>query len=92
MMPSSRGRIAFSSDREGDDEIYVMNADGSRQVRLTHNPADDSGPAWSPVGARIAFYSYRDGSFGIYVIDADGTGLTRLTDSPARDTAPVWSP
>ena len=42
------GRIAFESYRDGNTEIYVMNADGSNQTRLTNNPALDSGPAWSP--------------------------------------------
>jgi TolB protein len=41
--------IAFSSNRDGKDEIYVMNADGSNQTRLTNNPAFDFAPAWSPV-------------------------------------------
>ena len=42
------GRIAFVSDRDGNDEIYVMNADGSGQTRLTNNPAADGCPAWQP--------------------------------------------
>ncbi len=41
--------IAFNSDRDGNAEIYVMNADGSNQTNLTNNPADDSLPSWSPV-------------------------------------------
>ena len=50
-------RIAFSSDRNGDAEIYVMDADGSNQTRLTNIPNYDSRPSWSPDGSRIAFYS-----------------------------------
>jgi Tol biopolymer transport system component len=41
-------RIAFASDRDGNREIYVMNADGSGQINLTNNPADDWGSSWSP--------------------------------------------
>jgi TolB protein len=41
-------KIAFESDRDGNNEIYVMNADGSNQTRLTNNPADDTEPSWSP--------------------------------------------
>ena len=41
-------RIAFGSNRDGNGEIYVMNADGSGQTRLTNNPAEDAVPAWSP--------------------------------------------
>ena len=48
------------SNRDGADEIYVMNADGSNQVRLTNNPAYDMSPAWSPDGTRIAFDTQRD--------------------------------
>ena len=50
-MPTSRsalGTIAFQSDRDGNEEIYVMNADGSNQVNITNNTADDESPSWSP--------------------------------------------
>jgi hypothetical protein len=43
------GRIAFTSDRDGNAEVYVMNADGSGQVNLTNNPAGDAYPVWSRV-------------------------------------------
>ncbi len=85
-------RIAFGSDRDGNREIYVMNADGSGVIRLTDNDAIDSGPAWSPDGRRIAFSSTRDGSFEVYVMNADGSGVTRLTDNDAFDWHPAWSP
>ena len=42
------GKIAFASDRDGNFEIYVMNADGSNQTNLTNNPARDGEPSWSP--------------------------------------------
>ena len=85
-------RIAFGSDRDGNREIYVMNADGSGVTRLTDNDAIDSGPAWSPDGRRIAFSSTRDGRFEVYVMNADGSGVTRLTDNDAFDWHPAWSP
>src|SRR5947207_11325964 len=47
-------RILFTSDRDGNDEIYVMSANGSHQTRLTNNPAFDGEPAWSPDGRQIA--------------------------------------
>ena len=59
-------RIAFASTGDGDWEIYVMNADGTGQTRLTVNTADDFSPAWSPDGGKIAFVSGRDGNFDIY--------------------------
>ena len=86
------GKIAFVSNRDGNREIYVMNADGSGQTRLTNNPTFDFPPAWSPDGSRIAFGSDRDGNVDIYVMNADGSGLIRLTDNPARDSRPAWSP
>lgn len=46
--PTSTSRIAFSTDRDGNVEIYVMDADGSNPTNLTNNPADDLWPAWSP--------------------------------------------
>ncbi len=46
--PGANGKIAFESFRDGNFEIYVMNADGSNQTNLTNNPADDFSPAWSP--------------------------------------------
>ncbi|MGH3684817.1 MAG: DPP IV N-terminal domain-containing protein [Pseudonocardiaceae bacterium] len=92
VVKASDGKIVFQSDRDGNNEIYLMNADGSNQTRLTSNPAADTQPALSPDGARIAFASTRDGNSEIYVMKADGTGLTRLTNDPAADTQPVFSP
>jgi dipeptidyl aminopeptidase/acylaminoacyl peptidase len=90
--PGANGRIAFASDRDGNVEVYVMNADGTAQTNVTDNPADDSDPAWSPDGTRIAFTSNRDGNNEIYVMNADGSGQTRLTVNAADDFAPAWSP
>ncbi len=86
------GQIAFVSRRDGNSEIYVMNADGSGQTNLTNNPASDTFPAWSPDGSRIAFTSDRDGNQEIYVMNADGSGQTPLTNNPETDNSPVWSP
>src|SRR5689334_19079267 len=56
----TNGKIAFTSQRDGNPEIYVMNADGSGQTRLTNNPRGDEFPAWSPDGTKIAFASVSD--------------------------------
>ena len=86
------GRIAFTSNRDGNPEIYTMNADGSDVKRLTNNPEWDGSPSWSPDGHRIAFVSYRDGDGEIYVMNSDGTSLTRLTNSPSHEEGIAWSP
>ena len=89
---ATNGKIAFSSTRDGDPEIYVMDADGSNQTRLTNNPAYDDQPHWSPDGTKIAFISDRDGNFEIYSMSATGSDVTRLTNNPAGDGFPAWSP
>jgi hypothetical protein len=53
-LPGANGRIAFTSYRDGNAEIYVMDADGTDQRRLTSNTAVDDEPAWSPAGTRLA--------------------------------------
>ena len=83
--------IAFVSDRDGNSEIYFMNPDGTGQIRVTNNPANDTEPAISPDGTKIAFTSDRDTHPQIYVINLDGSGLTRLTNSAAADHSPAWS-
>jgi Tol biopolymer transport system component len=86
------GKIAFASDRDGNFEIYSMDADGGAQTRLTEDPGEDFSPSWSPDGTRLAFVSTRDGNAEIYVMNADGSGQTRLTNNTAGDISPVWSP
>jgi hypothetical protein len=85
------GRVVFASNRDAQNDIYVMNADGSQQTRLTTDLSNDRSPSWSPEGRQIAFVSNRDGNFEIYKMNADGTNQTRLTTNTARDDAPVWT-
>ena len=84
--------IAFTSDRDGNEEIYVMEADGSNPRRLTDDRADARSPSWSPDGKHIAFTSNRDGNEEIYVMEADGSNPRRLTDHWADARSPSWSP
>jgi len=82
-------RLAFVSGRDGNDEIYVMNADGTNPINLTNDPGIDYAPAWSPSGNYIAFMSSR----GIYTMKADGTNLTRINDDYfSVITRPSWFP
>ena len=96
-------RIVFSALRDGHfigdsgltSEIYVMDADGGNQQRLTENRQNDWHPSWSPDGERIAFASDRKGdlkNFEIYVMDADGGNQQRLTENRVDDEWPSWSP
>ena len=73
-------KIAFQSNRDGNFEIYVMNADGSGQTRLTTNEANDVHPDWSPSGDRLVFLSFRDGGSEIYVMNPDGATFTTDRD------------
>lgn len=73
-------------------EIYVMDADGSNQTRITNNPAFDVQPFWSPNGKQIIFTSNRDGNFELYVMNADGTKVRRLTNNPALESEGQFSP
>ena len=93
-------KIAFTSDRGGYVDIYVMNADGSNVTQLTYKPdVFKSRPAWSPDGSKIMFISFaaRDPATlkfysDIYVMNADGSNITQLTDSSGRPEYAAWSP
>ena len=90
--PSTTGKITFTTARDGNYEIYIMNADGSGQRNLTNAAGEDEYLTWSPDGQRIAFETERDGNGEIYVMNADGSDLHRLTNNGAIDGDPSWSP
>jgi hypothetical protein len=83
-------KIAVASNRDGNWEIYVVNADGSGAQRLTNNPATDLRPRWSPDGTKIAFQTNRDGNWEIYSMNPNGTGQTNLTNNSADDVLYDW--
>jgi len=86
-------KIAFTSNRDGNDEIYIMNTDGSGLVNLTNEPAEDWDPCFSPDRSKIAFASDRDGNLEIYIMHIGGKGLVNLTDNPdAVDIFPCFTP
>ena len=85
-------KVAFTSSRDGNLEIYVMNSDGSDQVNLTRNNATDYDPAWSPNGEEILFISDRDGPPDLYTMKADGSSVRRVFRNREFRADPVWSP
>ena len=85
-------RIVFGSGRDGNNDIYVMDLDGSNLVKLTDSPANDVEPAWAPDNSKILFESNRDGNPEIYMMNPDGSDQQRLTFDAANDQDPVWSP
>jgi TolB protein len=83
-------KLAFTSNRDGNPEIYVMNKDGSGLRRMTNNPMIDVSPTWSPTGTQLAWVSDRSGQPKIYLMNADGTGQRLLVGDPKSDR-PTWS-
>lgn len=78
--PSANGKIAFTSDQHGNREIYVMNSDGTNQVRLTNSLIVDDYPAWSPDGLKIAYLSESpSGQYAIKIMNANGSGQRIVT-------------
>ena len=85
-------RVAFVSDRDGNWDIFVMDADGGRVVKLIDYALPAVQPSWSPDGQWIAFASSLEGSWDIYVMRSDGTDVRRLTTDPGAESFPAWSP
>jgi Tol biopolymer transport system component len=87
-------QIAFALNFNGGAYgIYVIDAKGGDETRISDVSANDEWPTWSPDGTRIAFVSYRDGDGEIYVMDAGGRNASKLTREPSSaDENPAWSP
>jgi dipeptidyl aminopeptidase/acylaminoacyl peptidase len=85
-------KIAFDSTRDGNFEVYVMNADGSDQRRLTDHPAIDANPAFSPDGRLIVFDSSRADAADrdLWAMSADGAGAAPLTQIGREEVTPDW--
>ena len=91
--PDSR-QIVFYSERDGEQaDLFIINADGTGERRLTRTPAAEGYPSWSPDGTQIAYEADDTrGNFDVYVMNADGSNVRRLTNDPRRDVGPAWSP
>ncbi|HMT13597.1 MAG TPA: Tol-Pal system beta propeller repeat protein TolB [Aestuariivirga sp.] len=85
------GKITFESDRSGGQQIYVMNADGSGQNRISFGKGRYSTPVWSPDGQYIAFTKQAEGRFAIGVMKPDGSGERILTEG-YHNEGPTWAP
>jgi len=91
--PKIPGEILFMSDRDGDWELYTVNADGTGLKQITNNEVDDWSGVYSPDGTKIAFDAKHGTAPGdIFVVNADGTGLKNLTSSFAENAFATWSP
>ncbi|RMF02507.1 MAG: hypothetical protein D6768_08090 [Chloroflexi bacterium] len=85
-------RIAFAAYRNGQWDIYSMAANGSNLRRLTHDPFEDTDPAFSPDGQWLAYASRREQNWDVYLLNLSSGEQTRLTTSPHYDGAPTWRP
>jgi Tol biopolymer transport system component len=88
-------KLLFSSSRTYDDEIYIMDIEGSLPTNLTNTEGWDGRPSFSADGSKIVFSSGREGNgetADIYIMNSDGTGVKRLTDSGVWNTDPCFSP
>jgi Tol biopolymer transport system component len=85
-------RLAISSDRRGNQDLWLLPSTGGEMTQLTTDPTNDWNPRWSPDGREIAFYAYRSGNRDLWVIPAGGGPARQLTSQPGRDWFQSWSP
>jgi Tol biopolymer transport system component len=84
--------IVFTSNRDGNWELYIGKMDGTEQRRVTFNNfAVDTGAMWSPLGDKIVFTSNRDGNWNLYLLDLATGAETRLTDNPSNEIAAAFT-
>jgi TolB protein len=94
-MPGPHGKLVFHSTRDGNFDVYAMNADGSNQTRLTSDENNDIDPVWSPNGQMVAFNRFPADFSGcqVYIMNADGTGIRQLTTPGSQyQFGGIWSP
>ena len=84
--------IAFRSDRDGNDDIWLMTPDGSESINITNHSSAETDPTWSPDGSKIAFVSTRTGNAELFMMDVDGSNVIQVTDNQGSIRWPKWSP
>jgi TolB protein len=89
--PLFTSKIVFVSDRDGNDELYMMDYDGANQTRLTFNRVRDYMPVWAPGGRRIAYTSYKNMTAGLYILDLD-EGKFRPVSTRGTNFGACFSP
>ena len=91
-VPSLQGIMLFTSNRDGNPEIYALNLANQAAARLSNNPAQDVQPALAPDSVQVAYVGNQEGNNEIYIIGVNGGVPLNLTGNPADDLLPVWSP
>jgi Tol biopolymer transport system component len=84
--------LAVSSDRRGNQDLWLLPAAGGEMTPLTTDPTPDWDPRWSPDGREIAFYAFRSGNRDIWVMPSRGGPARQLTSHPGHDSNATWSP
>ena len=87
-----KGKIMFTSKRDGNFEVYLMDDDSTNVVNLTNNASTDYGLNWSPDGKHILFYSNRSGNEDVWRINSDGTNPINLTNATSNERSATYSP
>ncbi|HUU36749.1 MAG TPA: Tol-Pal system beta propeller repeat protein TolB [Candidatus Desulfaltia sp.] len=89
--PIFTSKIVFVSDRDGNDELYMMDYDGQNQARLTFNTLRDYMPSWSPDGKTIAYTSYKNLNAGLYLLNLEAGKVTAVS-TRGTNFSPSFSP
>lgn len=87
----ANGKIAFVSNRDGVEKIYVMNPDGSGLAKLTDGPHHLQ-PSWSPDGTQIAYMGLVNEGTALFIMNADGSNRRQIATNVFHHVEPVWSP
>jgi TolB protein len=85
-------KVAFSVERAGNTDIFIMDLRSHGISRVTSDPSIDTSPSFSPDGSRIVFNSDRGGQPQVYMMNLDGSNVRRISFGGGRYTTPVWSP